>query len=283
MMVLWAGMARAQDKVYFLDGTSKSCKVTTINSDYIYVEVKGAEEAIPRSMILLLQFSNGSVEVINEPTENASFTPENSNTYNLAERGKYLRDKYKTNYLSVNSLALCNADFSVFYEYTLKNKLFGVGAMGAYNFNTESTWQNFHFFMFSNSKKNFDAGIFANIYPFESTDLMQVYLGVMLKYTEFSFDRTKIDTINTSGIKTVNISYSPARGSQLAPIFLIGTNSFIDENFFIRTMAGLGAYKLNGDYRFEYNYQANRGSSGQTVNRTLLPKFYFGINLGYNF
>jgi hypothetical protein len=280
LCLLFFGM-KGQDKIYYLDGNTKSCNITSLTDEYINIETNGAEEAINKSVVLLIEYRNGSIEVINLPRQDATFNPKEP--YAPSEKARN-RSDYKLNYASLNTLALCNADVAGFYEYMPKGQMFSFGVMGAYNFNLNATFQNNFLSRLSNAKKNYDIGATFNVFPFELTEDIEIYLGVMIKYTDFSFDKVKIDSVKVSGGYSYNVSYSPAKGSQLATIITIGTHTFLSDQFFIRTIAGLGAFKLKGEYKEQFNMEINKNKTpAETFTYNFLPKMYLGINLGFNF
>jgi len=191
----------------------------------------------------------------------------------------------KVNYVSLNSLALYNADVSVFYEHITKNKLFGVGVMGAYNFNLNTTLPNLFLYALQNSKKNYDIGATFNFYPGELNEGTSIYIGAMIKYTNFSFDKIISDSVTNSNVTSVSIRYSKTTGGQFAPFITGGTHTFLNDHFYLRTLIGIGVFKLNGDFKKEFNSRINKNSKSNTPpsNYNFLPKMYLGINLGFNF
>lgn len=258
---------QAQDKVYFLNGTSRVCKVLEISPDELLVEDGNGTATLARGDVLLILFKNGTVETITTPEKSAVYNP------SLPKQSTSNNTYYKSNFISLNTLALCNADLSVFYEYITKSKIAGFGFMGAYNFNTRSSLQNLFISMLQNSKKNYDAGVTVNLYPGKFSRRTGFYIGLMTKYTHFSFN-----VINKTGN---GVTYKSANGSQLATLIMTGTHTGFPNNFFIKTMAGIGAFKLNGDYKKEMNTEFYN-NSGQINEISFLPKFYFGFNLGLN-
>lgn len=271
----------AQDKIYFLNGTVKSVKVIEISNEIITTQINGLEENFNKQNVLLIEFKNGSIELINSPKENIIYDPNlQSNTFVSSDP---LSDK--VNFVSFNSLALYNADVCVFYEHLTKNKLFGLGVMGAYNFNLKTTLPNLFLSNLHNAKKNYDLGATINFYPVEFAGETSIYFGLMIKYTDFSFDKVKTDSIKNGSNTSINISYSRTNGSELATIFTAGTHTFLNDQFYLRTLVGIGAFKLNGDFKREFNTAINKNSKtgSPPLSYNFLPKIYLGINIGFNF
>ncbi|MGZ3900503.1 MAG: hypothetical protein ACXVO9_13860 [Bacteroidia bacterium] len=273
LMVFLFCSLRAQDKIYFLDGHTLECRVLEISPEQVMVSA-AEKESINRAEIFLIKYKNGFIEVMNTPTANVIYNPASKSKNQVSADTKI----YKPGYLSLNTLALCNADIAAFYEYIPKSKIIGLGLMGAYNFNLNSTGQNSFITILPNAKKNFDLGATFNFYPGRLKKRTSLYLGMMIKYTSFNFNYT-MDTTNAGGI----IRYRATSGSQLATIFAIGTTTFFGEHFFLKTMAGLGSFKLNGDYKKQFNYEFNKNSGKNPHYFNSLPKIYLGLNIGYNF
>lgn len=278
LFLLCFAMATAQDKIYFLDGSSKECKVTSINPDYINISTNGYEESISKLSVLLIEFKNGTVEVINEPQENHLYSPGIANSA-LQDLPTTI---YKHNYVSVNTLALFNSDIAAFYEYQLRKIPIGFELMGAYNFNLYSSVQNNYIKPLPNSKKNFDVGAGIKFYVSSPEDKLKIFFGVLVKYTEFSYNKTIIDTLPVPpgpfGYYT-NTTMKPTVGNQLATLLTLGGETFISDQVFAGAMCGLGAFKVKGDYRYEYNLHTDN-SLGKI---NYLPKIYLAVKLGYNF
>lgn len=261
----------AQDKIYFLNGSSKAAKVLEISPESILIEGEDEPVTLKRENLLLILYKNGTVELINTPSQNLIYNPAAPVKFS----GTNAERIFKPNHFSVNTLALCNADVAAFYEYITRSKKIGVGVMGAYNFNLKATYQNQYIARLQNAKKNFDVGATVNIYPWAFKKRTTFYFGMMLKYTGFSFDGIKADPVNGGN----TVIYFPASGSQLATLFTSGTHTLFGQGFFIKTMLGLGAFKLKGEYKEQFNYELNSAGYDRI---NYLPKIYFGINLGFN-
>ncbi|MCC6370962.1 MAG: hypothetical protein IT236_08160 [Bacteroidia bacterium] len=264
----------AQDKIYLLNGEVRKGKVTEVGTEEIRFMEDGDNLSLLRSDVLLIEFINGAVEVINVPAENKVF----ANTPKAKERHLENSKKLATsNLVSINSLALCNSDAAFFYEKLLDEKRYGVGLMAAFNFNSRCSILNSHIFSLTNGRKNYDLGGFANLYLGLDRTVKSFYVGVMIKYMALTFDKTVVNG--------TSITNKPASGNQLATIFTCGNQRFFDNGFFIKTIYGLGGFNLNGEYKDEFNYQnSNNGFGAQRPsNRKFLGKFYFGVNMGLCF
>jgi len=275
----------AQDKVYLMDGTCRIVKVLEISPDTILVvplsesgaPFVNANEAIYKGDVILIEYKSGFVEIYN--------TPKNTSIYSsngVAKKDpKKAAEELAFNFGSVNTLALCNADISAFYERLTLSKKIGVGCMGAYNFNRYVILPNVALYLLNNAKKNYDLGAFVNFYPGHFKRRTTFYFGLLFKYTSFSFSKVIEEKVGTS----VNIVYLPAKGSQMASIVDIGTHTYIGKNFFFRTLLGIGGYKLRGDFKQQWNYFMNQDRDPQKpqVHNNFLPKIYLGLNLGFSF
>ena len=286
-VVLASLSMKAQDKVYFLDGTSKEGKITEVSSDYVILESADDTETLPNNKILLLEFPDGKTEIRNKPSETL--------IYNSASRAKAEprparpKEYFNSNFFSLNTAALCNADVAGFYEHIVANNKIGLGVMGAYNFNPNVTFPNLFIAVLDNAKKNYDLGAFANFYPRGFRKRTTIYFGLLIKYTNFRFTSVIEENVTMGGAVTTNIRYKPSSGSQLATLFTFGTHTNLSKIIFLHSLLGIGGFNMHGDYRQQYNYFLNKantttGSASTTnYNVKFLPKFYFGLNIGVNF
>jgi hypothetical protein len=276
----------AQDKIYLVDGECLKGKVTEISDHKITFEANDPDkeymqgtQVLYKSNILLIEYKNGKVELFSTPTDDIIYTPDKNNSD--SHRDKNLnRNPEKTEHLnlgSLNTLALCNADISGFYERLTNTKRFGFGVMGAYNFNQYASFPNLFIAVLYNAKKNYDLGGFINYYPTHFKGRNAFYYGIMCKYTYFRFTSVSEQKSGTTSILT----YSPATGSQLATMFTFGSHLQITKDFFIKTIIGIGGFKLHGVYKEQYNYVINQGVSNS--NTSTLAKVYFGLNAGFTF
>ncbi|MDP3555907.1 MAG: hypothetical protein Q8T03_00960 [Bacteroidota bacterium] len=285
ILILTTSYLKCQDKLFFLDGSTKKGKVTEISSEQISGNFNDEIISFPRQTVLLIEYSNGLCEIINAPQKNIIALEDKKENFHFKQAQKEI---YNYNQISLNSLALTIADISAFYERILPSKKIGLGIMGAYNINQYANAVNLNISVLSNAKKNYDLGGFINFYPSRFEKRTRLHFGMMIKYTSFNFSSVKDDSVIVGNLISVTTKYTPAKGSQLATIFTIGSHTDITETFFIKTIFGLGAFKLKGEYKTQYNLeinkqnnQSNNNNPNQPVSFNFLPKFYFGINLGF--
>ncbi len=264
----------SQDKIFLLNGECVQGRVIEISRSEIKFVTDGEKKSLQQKTVLLIQFKNGEVEILNSPNKDAIFTEDKNKIENISRN----QETFQRNFFSINTLALCNADIAGFYEKILKNKILGIGCMAAYNFNSGSSISNVFISILGNSKKNYDLGFSANVYPAGFQKKTTLKIGILVKYTDFSF---------TSQINTPNaIIYTPAKGSQLATLLCFGTHTKLIKNYFIKTFMGLGGFTLHGIYKDQFNFQYNapgNGNSGPPVNFSFLPKMYIALNVGVSF
>ncbi|MCE3259941.1 MAG: hypothetical protein K0S12_1582, partial [Bacteroidetes bacterium] len=96
---------RAQDKVFLLDGTLKQGKVVEIATESVLLETGTETINIFRYEIAVIEFKNGTIEIINEPRENIVYNPRATK---VTAETKQL-SLYKPHFISLNTLALYNA------------------------------------------------------------------------------------------------------------------------------------------------------------------------------
>ena len=257
--------AFSQDKVYLLNGECYKGKVTEVQSENI--KLRNSDRAIIyKDEILLIEYPNGVIENYNSPPKDlVYFQPGAENKVD-----RQMLNDLKRNRLSINALALANADISCFYEYLTRDKSVGFGAMGAYNFNLHANAQNAFIAILNNSKKNYDLGAYVNFYTDSKESKSSFYYGVLFKYTDFTFSQLS-DSSNV-------VKFTTRKGNQIATIFTIGTHVNLTDDIFIKSIFGLGGFNMKGAYKQEFNRIVNAG-----ISYTFMFKLYFGINIGFNF
>lgn len=271
-----------------MDGSCKIVKVLEIAPDNITIvplsesgaPFVDANETISKSDVILIEYKNGFVEVYNIPRKTTIYNANGSMRKDVKKDGKEGQE-FAFNFASLNTLALCNADISGFFERLIQSKKIGFGFMAAYNFNHYVTTPNLFINVLANAKKNYDIGAFVNFYPAHFKRKTTFYFGALFKYTSFSFSKVVEERSGTA----INIKYVPASGSQMATIIDVGTHTNFGKNFFFKTIAGIGGFKLRGDYKQQFNYFINKDKTPQdpVVTYSFLPKIYIGINLGFSF
>lgn len=271
----------AQDKIYLLNGYSKTGKVLEVGVEEIILDSEGETLKLFKEDILLIEYKNGTIEKYTEPYQNVVLNPDPVTPTDVAPADKEL---FPANYLSLNALALCNSDISGFYERVLGNRQIGIGLMGAYNFNPYASLFNAHISTLDNAKKTYDLGTFLNFYSNPFRNKTTLSYGVILKYTGFNFTSVTEKTVTVGGLVSVNAERRPASGSQLATIFTIGSHTRLTNNMFIKTFFGLGGFNLKGVYKDQYNYFQKKTSTRQGSHESrFLLKAYLGVNIGYSF
>ncbi len=282
IFILLTFALKCQDKIFFLNGATKTGKVTEITPYHITLKNDSGSVEFERSTVLLIEFKNGKFDKINDPEKDVTTKADKKENFHFKQTSK---DLYSYNRVSINSLALCNADIAAFYERILPDKKIGIGVMGAYNFNVYASAITPFIAVLANAKKNYDLGGFINLYPARVEKRTFMHLGIMVKYTSFNFTSVRSDSVQVGTVYAVTNSYKASKGSQLATIVTIGSHTDISKNFFIKTIFGFGGFKLKGDYKEQFNIELNKGntnnSSTQVLQLKSLPKLYLGINLGF--
>jgi hypothetical protein len=273
-------LLKSQDKIYLVNGETKTGTLTKLGEEFITIKTSINDSAeIHKSSILIIAFENGKIQKINSAEKDVSFIADDNSEINFNQNNK---DNLYCNDVSINTLAICNADVSVFFERFLFKKKLGLGIMGSYNFNTRATILNSFIVLLNNGKKNYDLGGFINFYPLEFEKNHFLHFGIMYKYMAFSYTSIKL-TNNIGGNQGAAISsYTSAKGFQSATMLTTGSYSRFNNNFFIKTILGLGTFKLKNDYLEQYNLLSNNNKNNAQSNTTfILPKMYIGINLGF--
>lgn len=275
---------KAQDTVYFTDGSKQTCTVTNIMAEHVaLLEGGGSTSVVSKFMILLIEYHNGKFELFNRAEKDLETEVKDPDeTENKPVNSSYA----KQSYIALNTLALTNADLAGSYEYISKNNKFGFGALGSYNFNTRSTFQNSFIGNLSNGRKKIDLGVFCKAYLNASTEKdVKVAAGLLIKYTGFTFDIIKIDSVQGPQGNTQILNYNKANGAQLATLLTFDGRVQLTDYFFLNGVFGLGGFTLRGTYKEEFNKTMNKNlqPGEQEVRYTFLPKLYLALNAGFNF
>lgn len=269
----------AQDKLYLLSGNKLTVKILEIGPNkIIYSELSesgapfvGSKETVNVSEVLLIEYKNGTVEIFNQPDKDVVSTSQGLISREIQKNSE---SSDNSNLLSLNTLALCISDISVFYEYLLPSRKIGIGAMAAYNFNVLANASNLYISVLNNGKKDYDLGAYLNFYFGNPQKKTRFSSGFMIKYTAISF--------STNTGTSTSIVYEPTTGSQTAFLATFGFINKLSGNLIFKPFIGVGGFSLKGDYKTEINEILNSNGSGSYQSFSVLPKIYLGFNLGFS-
>lgn len=272
LFVLFIKTAQSQDLLYTVTGSKITVKVTEINTtDIKYKDVAnldGPAYVISKQDIVLIQFSNGTVDIINNnpqtyPVPKKEIEYVNTSKKKVLDENKPKPNLYymNNNLFSINALALANGDATFIYDREFLNNHLGITVLGGYNFNSRMGGLNAVIAdSHERAKKNFDAGLGINFMP-RNTKRTQYFMGVLAKYMDFSY-KAVISSSNN------NVQYANAKGSQLAIMFSNGWIYRISPSF---------NCKFFGSFGFPIN------SPGVKTDYVGMPKVYLGYCFGYRF
>jgi len=270
--------AKAQDVIYTTAGNKYTVKIVEIGvSEIRYKEMsnlEGPSYVISKQDVVLVEYQNGTAEVINsnppdyspnkQPIEAGTKKPEKPNANELYYMGQ--------NFISINALALTNADITIMYDRDLLDNKLGVTAFGGYNFNTRTNIFNaFLHENYPNSKKKFDAGLGIN-YFVNNTGRSQYFVGILGKYTGLEYDRTTVTEEVINGFVFLKNKVERASASQ----FMIGVNNGV----LVRVSPSFN-FKIFASVGFANNNPVDNTSGSTFYNG--YPKFYLGYCFGYRF
>lgn len=258
----------AQDVLYTISGNKIKAKVVEINANEIkykdFNNIEGPTYLIYNTDVVLIQFANGSTQIINanapalKPAKTETVTakkPQQKQNQNLY----YMNP----NLLSINALALANGDVTLMYDRDLLNSRLSLSVLGGYNFNTRMGFLNA---LINDSrehaKKNFDLGLGINFMP-NNTKRGQYFVGLLAKYMAYTYDNP-IDTTNNQLI------FAKATGYQMAVMVTNGWFVRISPNF---------NFKIFGSFGIPINSPELKSSN----NNIIVPKIYLGYCFGYRF
>ncbi len=258
----------AQDVLYTITGNKIKAKVIEINANEIkykdFNNIDGPTYLIYNTDVVLIQFANGSSQIINanapalKPAKTETVTAkkaqpkQNPNLYYM-----------NPNLLSINALALANGDVTLMYDRDFFNSRLSLSVLGGYNFNTRMSILNA---LINDSrehaKKNYDFGLGINFMP-NNTKRGQYFVGLLGKYMSYTYD----NPINTTNNQLL---FTKATGYQMA---IMVTNGW-----FVRVSPNFN-FKIFGSIGIPINSPELKTSN----NTIFLPKVYLGYCFGYRF
>ncbi len=299
LILLCSSVAYSQDVIYTTGGNKLQAKVTEINSTDIkykdFNNLEGPTYVITKKDVVLIQYSNGVAEVINNNPN--SITPKGTDfvTYNTAKSSEKTKPVEKNkpvekakpsektkpekkefnlyylnnNMISINALALANGDVTLMYDRDILNNKLSLSFLGGYNFNSRMAGLNaFIAGTKDNAKKKYDAGFGINYTP-RSTKRVQYFVGVLGKYMAYDY-QSVVDTTNNQ------YKYKQANAYQLAIMVTNGWVFRVTPTFNFKFFASVGV-PINST-RLE-----TTDSDGQKVDFSNYPKVYLGYCFGYRF
>lgn len=293
-LFLFANMAYSQDILYTTAGSKLKGKVTEINLQDIkykdFSNLEGPTYVISKTDVVLIQYSNGTTEVINDnpntlapkitevatPTETkpAPKPFDRNNPYaNKPESDKTKKKDFNLYYLnnnslSINALALANGDITLMYDRDILKSRMSLTFLGGYSFNSHIGALNF-FIRDSKdgAKKRYDAGVGINFMP-RNTKRVQYFVGLLGKYMAYDY----LDVIDTTNNQK---NYQKASASQVAIMISNGWVFRVGPNFSFKVFGSIGT-QINSTPLETIN------STGK-VNYANYPKVYLGYCFGYRF
>lgn len=291
---LFANLAYSQDVLYTTAGSKLKGKVTEINlKDIKYKDfnnLEGPTYVIAKTDVVLIQYSNGTTEVINDnpntlapkitatvapvekPIETAAPKPFDKNDpYAKGKKGEkkdYNLYYLNSNMISINALALANGDVTVMYDRDLFQGKMSLSFLGGYSFNRRMGGLNLYIADAKDgAKKKFDAGFGINYMP-RNTKRVQYFVGVLTKYMAYDYLNV-VDTTNNQK------NYRKENAYQLAILVTNGWVYRVTPNFNFKIFASIGG-QINSTPLEVTN-------SIGTRNYGNYPKIYLGYCFGYRF
>jgi hypothetical protein len=271
-------LSYSQDILYLSNGDKLSAKITEINPTDVkykdFTNLNGPTYVISNSELVLIQYSNGTTQVINSnprPIEPKKESPLTTSTKVIETKKTTLPNLYymNSNLLSINALALTNGDVTLIYDRELFNCKMSVSFLGGYNFNSRmGVLNSFISDTKDNAKKNYDVGLGINYMP-KNTKRVQYFIGVLGKYMSYNY-KNVIDTINNQK------KYADASAYQLAIMLTNGWVYRISPFFNFKIFGSIGV-PINST-----NLQTTN-SLGNIRDYTHSPKIYLGYCFGYRF
>jgi hypothetical protein len=278
--LLFASSAFSQDVLYTTGGNKIKAKVLEINDKDLkykdYNNLEGPTYVITKMDVVLVQYSNGVSEVINDNPPTMAPKVEEKVTVSETKPVEFVKPLEKGkpkdkkdfnlyylnhNMLSINALALANGDLTLMYDRDFLHSKLSLTFLGGYSFNSKMGGLNLLIAdSKDNAKKKYDAGIGVNFMP-RNTKRVQYFVGVLSKYMAYDYEDV-VDTTNNQK------NYKKASASQLALMISTGWVFRVSPNFNFKVFGSLGAPINSVELKKEYNG---------------IPKAYLGYCFGYRF
>lgn len=268
----------SQDVLYTTAGNKILGKVSEINTKEIkykdFNNLEGPTYVISKTDVVLIQYSNGSTDVINSSPNTIapktdplpSYVRPSDNSKPI-EKGKPTEKKefnlyyLNNNMLSINALALANGDVTLMYDRDFCKNHLSVSFLGGYSFNSRMGGLNlFIADSKDNAKKKYDAGFGINFMP-RYTKRVQYFIGLFGKYMSYDF-KNVVDTINNQK------KYENASAYQLAIMISNGWVFKVSPTFNFKLFGSIGAPVNSVELKPQYMG---------------VPKVYLGYCFGYRF
>ena len=287
-------MAYSQDILYTTAGSKLKGRVTEINlKDIKYKDfnnLEGPTYVIAKTDVVLIQYANGTTEVINDnpntlapkitetvtsiekPAEKPVQKPfDRNDPYAKAkkpEKKDFNLYYLNNNTFSINALALANGDVTLMYDRDILKSRMSLTFLGGYSFNSRIGALNL-FIRDSKdgAKKKYDAGFGINYMP-RNTKRVQYFVGLLGKFMAYDY----LDVIDTTNNQK---NYQKASASQVAIMISNGWVFRVTPNFSFKVFGSIGA-QINSTPLVTFN------SNGK-VNYGDYPKVYLGYCFGYRF
>lgn len=238
---------KAQDYIYYIDGTKEEAKILEIYSDrVVFLDTLKIPDEVETKNIVLIQFKNNTSQFFNSPTENLK-------TYINKTQQQYEFN----NSIGFNIAALALGDINFYLGKKIKDKNIDFNLFGAYNISNRITVFNSKFTSFSFAKRLTEFGASVN-YNFTKNNLYKkrfVFVGILFKQTYFQYNTNfgnNYTTIVQYKYKTTFINsflaqygfkYKPTE--QLILSSSIGLGFGYYQSFFYKDLVSVNNYNKN--------------------------------------
>jgi hypothetical protein len=256
---------QAQDILYTTSGNKFLAKVTEVNTTDVkykdFSNLEGPVYVISKKEVVLIRFSDGSTQIINENPPALTPKTEEQKTVKKPEKKPMNLYYLNKNLISINALSLANGDVTLLYDRELFDSRLCLTFLGGYNFNPNmgalnATLRN----SWPQIKKKYDSGFGISFMP-RNTRRVQYFVGLLAKYMTYDYEDNAI--VNNQSVLTKK------NGSQFAIMINNGWVFRVTPtlNFKFFGAIGIPSYSsplTNKDLR-------------------LIPKAYLCYSFGYRF
>lgn len=273
-------LIRAQDVIHLNNGDKFDAIVKEITSYEVkyknFTNPDGPTYVIVKNDVLLIEYQNGTVEIINTSPKSLSpiktFTASPKKEIKKGPNDIYYGAK---NCLYFNGLALVNSDIALIYDREIAKSRLSIVLLGAYNFNVHTNYTNRYIQALGISKKNYDLGAGINYYT-QTKRRAQYFVGFLFKVMHYEYVRETTTTDSINGVVFNTTTSQNVNNFQFAGLLVNGLQFRITPFFTYRAFIGLGFTNKDSDISKAVEEDFNQKARSYS-------KAYLGMCIGYRF
>lgn len=276
------GYVKAQDTLFFLNGSKKITKVEEVSPEHIkyrkLTNLNGPLYEVSTSEVEKIKYLNGEVDVFSDgPAKQVASAPAPKQPANgQRSNGKTKKGidsllMLKCNIVSLNTIDLVFMNFSMAYDYLFADGNLGVWIPATIGIDPYHT-QNMSIY---NSRKNYTVGLGLKWFP-TGHDGDGFFVAPLFEYGEVIYNQTVYTQMpNNYGYYNLTSTTQKAK----APLYIGSLNggfhAHLTNSLYLILYGGLGIRSQETKQSNYYQYNTN--------NNQTLPSVKAGFNLAFRF